>query len=610
MNNKSFRRFLLASLMGMLISSLAFGVDIKSQIGTQDLNVDTDGAAHGTFQRRTSTGGTITLDKIDGNQIPWSLDYSRTIRPGNITGNSTGRIQNYSIGSASYTDNGYFGDLITRGPWVDVRAYLPAGFVTDGSVDYSAQVSTTINALAAGSTLLVPIPIGLGTAGWAGITITNKSNITIMGLGNGGFKVLALPSGTPRVFTFALGDSITIKNLRFDRNNFAVRFIQFDGNSDLELSNNYFFGATSVVASTVPLVHWASDTDGRIGRRIKVFNNTFDMSGCGYYVLYFGLNKNVYVEGITFQGNIISNTYWGTIVAWGNGISIVGNVVDNVISGPAYNVSQDTDPSPNTGRNIVISGNISRNVNGGIHLDSMGDYFNNVTISNNMFDNTTGTSATISAIHCHNCSIVGNTIKNGAYRGIFSGYKSRNVLISSNTIDNVANAGIGIDAQTYADNIIVIGNITTKNETGININSDNTINNLIISNNAIGSSTAYGIFLTGSGVMTGVNVSNNTVIGGQYGIYNNNIVKVRQLWGSNNRFTGQSIGANNGATFVEYDSTTGKVYSRGTAAPTDNTVTWAIGDTVWNTAGDNVIGWKCTTAGSPGTWGAMTVTMP
>jgi len=120
------KKFFLASLMGMLISSLAFGVDIKSQIGTQDLNMDTDGAAHGTFQRRTSTGGTITLDKIDGNQIPWSLDYLRTIRPHDITGHSAspGVIENFTLGSAGYTDNVRANDLITKGPWVDVRAYM------------------------------------------------------------------------------------------------------------------------------------------------------------------------------------------------------------------------------------------------------------------------------------------------------------------------------------------------------------------------------------------------------------------------------------------------------------------------------------------------------
>jgi hypothetical protein len=43
----------------------------------------------------------------------------------------------------------------------------------------------------------------------------------------------------------------------------------------------------------------------------------------------------------------------------------------------------------------------------------------------------------------------------------------------------------------------------------------------------------------------------------------------------------------------------------GTAAPT--LLTHQVGDTVWNSAPavGQPIGWKCTTAGSPGTWTAM-----
>jgi len=50
-----------------------------------------------------------------------------------------------------------------------------------------------------------------------------------------------------------------------------------------------------------------------------------------------------------------------------------------------------------------------------------------------------------------------------------------------------------------------------------------------------------------------------------------------------------------------------KVVTWGTVAPT--TGTWAVGDTCWNTAptASTTPGWVCTTAGSPGTWTAMTV---
>ena len=45
------------------------------------------------------------------------------------------------------------------------------------------------------------------------------------------------------------------------------------------------------------------------------------------------------------------------------------------------------------------------------------------------------------------------------------------------------------------------------------------------------------------------------------------------------------------------------------AAPTssDNTIQWSVGDTVWNTGADNVVLWKCTVAGAPGTWGSLSL---
>ena len=171
------KRFLLASLMGMLIANLAFGVDIKSQIGTQDLAVDTDGTAHGTFTRRTSTGGTITLDKIDGNQIPWSNSYSRTIRPGSITGNSTGRIQGFSFGSSSYTDNGYFGAVYDNNV---VNVKDPRyGADNTGVADSTAAFAAAAAAVPPYGTVFVPP----GTYSVTGIVISPSNPYNLRGVG-------------------------------------------------------------------------------------------------------------------------------------------------------------------------------------------------------------------------------------------------------------------------------------------------------------------------------------------------------------------------------------------------------------------------------------------
>ena len=62
----------------------------------------------------------------------------------------------------------------------------------------------------------------------------------------------------------------------------------------------------------------------------------------------------------------------------------------------------------------------------------------------------------------------------------------------------------------------------------------------------------------------------------------------------------------------------GRIYQHysSTAAPTGSTVSWQVGDMVWNsnpielgTAGDAylIMGWKCVSAGAPGTWHEMRV---
>lgn len=66
-----------------------------------------------------------------------------------------------------------------------------------------------------------------------------------------------------------------------------------------------------------------------------------------------------------------------------------------------------------------------------------------------------------------------------------------------------------------------------------------------------------------------------------------------------------AFAASAGGIFVDYQTSTGRRVGRGTAAPVAGT--WAVGDTVWNTApvAAGVPGWMCTTGGTPGTWKAM-----
>jgi len=114
--------------------------------------------------------------------LPWNMAGAAffNYNAHNITGDNTGRIQDFSIGSASYTDNGYFNDLITKGPWVDVRAHIPvalhAGIAagTDNS-DLSTYMQSAVDNASKG-TVLFPKGHYHGS-----FTITNDTNIVGVG---------------------------------------------------------------------------------------------------------------------------------------------------------------------------------------------------------------------------------------------------------------------------------------------------------------------------------------------------------------------------------------------------------------------------------------------
>ena len=213
------KRFFLAALMGLLIGNLAFAAstDVKSQIGTQDLKLDDDGTAHGTFTRRTSTGGLLTLDKIDGNQIPWSLDYSRTIRPG---------------------------DIIAKGPWVDVRAYGAKGDdITDDTTSFNnaiASLSETKGALY--------VPPGIYRLSPDNIVITGLSR-SVFGSGNSS-QLHFVGTGTSGLkFTNASRGSLSNIYINSDTTvTYALNITASTSTASFDVSNVWVNGGTNAVA--------------------------------------------------------------------------------------------------------------------------------------------------------------------------------------------------------------------------------------------------------------------------------------------------------------------------------------------------------------------------
>lgn len=106
--------YLTALLLGALFVSTAFGVDYRSLIGREDINLThTDNGAQETYTRRTSTGGSVSLNKLEGNAIPWSNAYTRTVRPKSVSGDNTGTVTGYRIVADNVSINGNWGVAAT-----------------------------------------------------------------------------------------------------------------------------------------------------------------------------------------------------------------------------------------------------------------------------------------------------------------------------------------------------------------------------------------------------------------------------------------------------------------------------------------------------------------
>jgi hypothetical protein len=94
--------------------------------------------------------------------------------------------------SGAYT---IFDNIIAGGPWVDIRAHLPDGFVTDGSVDYVTEIQAAVDSIKGSAGVGGDAQVGVGgvvyfpPGKWqisATLNVDNdnrRQNITLLGAG-------------------------------------------------------------------------------------------------------------------------------------------------------------------------------------------------------------------------------------------------------------------------------------------------------------------------------------------------------------------------------------------------------------------------------------------
>ncbi len=121
-------------------------------------------------------------------------------------------------------DSAYiFDDIITKKPRVDVRAYLPSGFVTDGTVDYAAEIQAAFDAAnAANGQLYLPagtylIETGLTTVvgGWQ--IIGDGRRNTVIKAGAAITMLSCVNTAGPKK------GAIIIRDIQFHGNDLATR---------------------------------------------------------------------------------------------------------------------------------------------------------------------------------------------------------------------------------------------------------------------------------------------------------------------------------------------------------------------------------------------------
>lgn len=312
---------------------------------------------------------------------------------------------------SSLTSSLIAGDLTTISPWVDIRAHLPAGYVTDGSIDYLTEIQTALDSLTSGGELRVPLGIYKISDE---LTLGTVNNICIRGTGRG--SIIRTSSATANVFNVTGGG-----NYPDDARGIRITNLSIEGPSASASSGAgiYAQGVHECMFDHL----WISTATNRLGQGI-----------------YFAGTTNLDTDNSVIADNIITGTSQ-------TGIYLHGGVATAI--------------QENTIRGNVITGA----GNNGISLNLACD--KNTVVGNTIEESTVsgivvvGSYNTITGNTCCQASQHGISIERVAPNFTYSNVVANNIC-RGNDIDNTATYhGINL---TNAIRNIVIGNICIDND--------------------------------------------------------------------------------------------------------------------------------------------------
>ena len=373
---------------------------------------------------------------------------------------------------------GIYDDIITKSPWLDVRAYGATG---DGTTDDTAAIQLAVDALSSGGRLYFPA----GSYKLTSAITINTNSLWLQGVGDA--TIFKFPATSNfKMFTIASTGNVT---------NIKITDMMFDGNSAAQgAGNNYFIiqeGTTYTLKHFEFTGLYCKDLLNN-GNPILlqnssygvISNNRFDITAgvavaadCSYVTV----SNNTFYNGTDTQIGLIGT---GAATTQPTYITITGNAIDTTTAGQGIEVL--------TGRYISIANNVIRNV-----------YANGIFI----WDGGIGVGA-----HSQDITISGNTITECS-RGIYCLVIDR-LSIVGNTCNYNERAGIQYQSGTYGtiegNNCINNGTAASGEEYGIYIASATNTN--VIGNNCSDDGPAtqtYGINYFGAGIAGAVVMGNH-----------------------------------------------------------------------------------------------------
>jgi hypothetical protein len=425
-----------------------------------------------------------------------------------------------------------------------------------------------------------------------------------------GGGTLFIPAGILYTTTQILAD---FDNLTIRGSGIGVTIIKVGADIDgIRVANGYPVTTTRLKNITISdfsvnmnKTGWTDDGVDTDGNGVNL--NSVDRSIVERVEVYDGPHQGIvhtYWEGSPRAGNeqtsgtikdcIVRNTEHPKIAIGSEGevrgISILNNTV--LGGGEIYVGNIAGEPSTTNGM-IKVSGNklinTSTNPGSAIYVDSR---MRNVIIDGNFIENyAIGIRTSPNNGSIGDFIISNNIIKDWVTSGIItvpSGTdNTSNTVISGNHISSTVDTPSTTQALYISHRNVVTGNyIKTTTSIGLEVFGSN---NIITGNKIDNPTTVYGIILFGD---------NNVVTGNTYNR------DIEDSVSSNNKKHGNYLNNSGGIgvnRWSEYYVGSTK-HSFGSGAPTDNTVTNTAGDVVWNIEVGDVVLWRCTATGAPGTW--------